>query len=222
MRRCRNERRELFSGILSKSTFVPHRASRGAARYTNALLRTQDNKEVKFYDDLIRGKQVVINMMYAECHGACPLVTTVMKRTYRDLKDRMGKDLFFYSISVKPQDDTPAALKHYAQKRNADLPGWYFLTGDPYDIETIRFRLFGMSHPGIDLDFAMHSGMFRIINDATNTWGNAQAFASQKNILKRISWCDSPKTYGEWAVESRARQVLINKDRQKYGYRRDV
>ena len=208
-------------GLLTK-VFEPHPASPGVSKYTNAVLRTQDNKEVKFYDDLIKGKQVVINMMYAECHGACPLVTTVMKRTYRDLKDRMGKDLFFYSITVKPQDDTPAALKHYAQMRKADLPGWYFLTGDAYDIETIRFRLFGMSHPGFDLDFAMHSGMFRIINDATNTWGNAQAFASQRNILKRISWADPPKSYAQRVVENKALQAAIYKDVKKYGYRRDV
>ena len=211
------DRRSLLTKV-----FTPHPNSQGAAKFTNAVLRTHDNKEVKFYDDLIRGKQVVVNMMYAECHGACPLVTTVMKRTYRTLKDRMGKDLFFYSISVKPQDDTPAALKHYAQTRNADLPGWYFLTGDQYDIDTIRFRLFSMNHPGIDLDFAMHSGTFRIINDAKNYWGHAGAFASQKNIMNRIHWADPQKTYAEYAAESRARQALINKDHKKYGYRRDI
>jgi protein SCO1 len=209
------DRRSLFT-----KAFKPHRGSMGAAKYTNAVLRTQDNKEVKFYDDLIMGRQVVINMMYAECHGACPLVTTVMKRTYRDLKDRMGKDLFFYSISVKPEDDTPAALKHYAKMRNADLPGWYFLTGDSYDIETIRFRLFGMGHPGIDVDFAMHSGMFRIINDGTDTWGSAQAFASQENILQRISWCNPPKTYEEWAAYNKERQARIYREVAKYGYAR--
>ena len=211
------DRRSLLTKV-----FQPHPNSPGAAKFTNAVLRTHDGQEVKFYDDLIRGKQAVINMMYAECHGACPLVTTVMKRMYRDLKDRMGKDLFFYSISVKPQDDTPAALKHYAMTRNADLPGWYFLTGDPYDIETIRFRLFSMNHPGIDLDFAMHSGTFRIVNDATNYWGHAGAFASQRNIMDRISWADPFKTHAEWAVWSRNRQILINQDIKKYGYRRDV
>ena len=209
------DRRSLFS----RGAFTPHPSSQGAAKFTNAVLRTHDNKAVKFYDDLIRGKQCVINMMYADCHGACPLVTTVLKRTYRDLKDRMGKDLFFYSISVKPQDDTPAALKHYAEMRGADLPGWYFLTGEPYDIETIRFRLFNMGHPGIDLDFAMHSGTFRIINDATNYWGHAGAFASQKNILTRIAWADPYKSYAEWAQVSRARQIQINNDIKKYGYR---
>jgi len=209
------DRRSMFAKV-----FQPHPNSPGAAKFTNAVLRTHDNKEVRFYDDLIKGKQAVINMMYAECHGACPLVTTVMKRTYRDLKDRMGKDLFFYSISVKPQDDTPAALKHYAQTRNADLPGWYFLTGDAYDIETIRFRLFSMNHPGIDLDFAMHSGSFRIINDATNYWGHAQAFASQENIMQRIAWADPLKTHAEWAAINRNRQIQINKDMKKYGYSR--
>ena len=201
--------------------FTPHRYSQGAAKFTNALLRTQDNKEVRFYDDLIKGKQCVINLMYAQCHGACPLVTTVMKRTYRDLKDRMGKDLFFYSISVKPQDDSPEALKHYAEMRNADLPGWYFLTGDAYDIETIRFRLFNMGHIGVDTDFAMHSGTFRIINDATNYWGHAGAFASQQHILQRISWADPYKTPAEWDVYAQKLQASINRDVKKYGYRRE-
>ena len=36
--------------------FTPHRYSQGAAKFTNALLRTQDNKEVRFYDDLIKGR----------------------------------------------------------------------------------------------------------------------------------------------------------------------
>ena len=208
------DRRSMLSRV-----FKPSPYSQGAAKFTNAVLRTQDNKEVKFYDDLIKGRQCVINLMYAECHGACPLVTTVMKRTYRDLKDRMGKDLFFYSISVKPQDDSPAALKHYAQMRNVDLPGWYFLTGDPYDIETIRFRLFNMGHIGVDSDFAMHAGTFRIVNDATNYWGHAGAFASQANILQRIAWADPYKTPAEWDVYAQKLQAKIDKDVKKYGYR---
>src|SRR5919109_5552163 len=129
------ERRKLLTRV-----FEPHPASPGAGRYTNALLRTQDNKEVRFYDDLIRGKQAVVNFMYADCGGACDMVTQKLKVIYKELKPRMGNDLFFYSLTIKPQDDTPARLKHYAQMNKADLPGWVFLTGDTYDLETIRFR----------------------------------------------------------------------------------
>ncbi|HYK22420.1 MAG TPA: SCO family protein [Pyrinomonadaceae bacterium] len=209
------DRRELLS-----RAFQPHPASPGTSRYTNAVLRTQDNEEVRFYDDLIRGKQCVVNFMYAECHGSCPVVTQTLKTIYRELKDRMGKDLFFYSITTKPEDDTPSALKHYAQTRNADLPGWYFLTGTPYDVETIRFRLFGMDHPGFDGDLTLHSSYLRIINDARNSWGMAQAFATNENILKRIAWQDPPKSYAENVVIVRERQARIMEEVKKYGYRR--
>jgi len=216
------KRREIFTGIASKPSFEPHIASPGVARFTNALLRTQDKQEVRFYDDLIKGRQVVINFMYADCHGACPMVTSTLIKVYQSLKPRMGQDVFFYSITVRPQTDTPEALKHYAKTRKADLPGWKFLTGDAYDIETIRFRLFGMNHPGFDLDDAMHAGTLRIINDASNVWTMVEAFASLKTILKHISWADPPKSYAERFANSLTRQALMDKEVKKYGYFRDV
>jgi protein SCO1/2 len=215
------KRRDLFSTLTSKS-FVPHPASPGAGRFTNALLRTQDGDEVRFYDDLIKGRQTVINFMYAECHGACPMVTSTLIKVYRELKDRMGKDIFFYSITIKPEADTPEELKHYAMMRNADLPGWTFLTGKAYDLETIRFRMLGMGHPGFDLDAAMHAGTLRIINDATNTWTMVEAFSSLNNIVTHINWADPPKSYAERLADSMVRQKLIDADVKRYGYRRTV
>jgi protein SCO1 len=210
------DRREMLT-----RAFVPHPASPGATRYTNVVLRNQNDQAVKFYDDLIKGKQCVVNFMYAECHGSCPAVTQTLKTIYRELKDRMGRDLFFYSLTIKPEEDTPAALKHYAEARNVDLPGWYFLTGSRYDLETVRFRLFGMDHPGFDNDLTLHTSYLRIINDARNSWGMAQAFASNRNILRRIAWQDAPKSYAERVAESRARQVVIEQEVKKWGYRRD-
>jgi protein SCO1/2 len=131
-------RRELLTGLSNvKPRFVPHPASPGVRKYTNALFKTQDGKEVRFYDDLIKGRQAVINFMYADCHGACPKVTATMVKIYNELKHRMGRDLFFYSISIKPEEDDPAALKAYAKMHGADLPGWTFLTGDRYDVDTL-------------------------------------------------------------------------------------
>lgn len=216
------KRRELFTGIASKASFEPHIASPGVGRFTNALLRTHENQEVKFYDDLIRGRQVVINFMYADCHGACPMVTSTLIKLHRALKNRMGKDVFFYSITVKPETDDAAALKHYAKTRKANLPGWLFLTGNSYDIETIRFRLFGMYHPGFDLDAAMHAGTLRVINDATNVWTTVEAFASLKTILTHISWADPPKSYEQRWAESLTRQAEMNKQVKKYGYVRET
>lgn len=211
------ERRKLVT-----RAYTPHPYSPGAGRYTNALLRTQDNEEVRFYDDLIRGKQAIVNFMYAECGGSCSIVTQKLKVIYNELKPRMGNDLFIYSLTIKPQDDTPAALKEYAKKNKAELPGWYFLTGNAYDLETIRFRLFAMSHPGFDLDDALHGGMLRVINDRRNSWGMVQAFASHKNVMKHIAWQDDEKPYAEMVVEYEKVQKQIDADRKKHGYRFSV
>ncbi|HEY7181801.1 MAG TPA: SCO family protein [Blastocatellia bacterium] len=219
-------RRNLFANFAGdkpsapKSPFTPHPASLGASHFTNALLRTHENKEVRFYDDLIKGRQVIINEMYANCTSACPVITSKLIRIHKALKDRMGKDLFIYSLSLKPEQDDPAALKKFAEMHGAaNLPGWLFLTGDPFDIETIRFRLFRWEHIKFDLDLDLHAGMLRIINDATNCWTNVSPDASMFTILEHISWADPPKSLEQRLEENKVIQERINKEVKTYGYR---
>jgi protein SCO1/2 len=198
---------------------VPHVGSPGPAIFTNALLRTQDNKEVRFYDDLIRGKQVLINLMYATCEGACPLVTANLTKVYDTLKDRMGKDLFMYSMTVKPEEDDPAALMSFAKMHRALRPGWTFLTGDPYDLETIRYRLFAMGHIAIDTNIYGHTSFLLIINDATNRWLHVDPLASMTTVLWKISLADPPKTTEQILEANRKLQEKIDRERKMFGYR---
>lgn len=198
---------------------VPHPGSPGPALFTNALLRTQEGKTVRFYDDLIGGKQVLINLMYATCEGACPVVTSRLIMIHNLLKERMGKDLFMYSMTVKPDEDDPAALKSYAEMHRALLPGWTFLTGDPYDMETIRFRLFAMNHIAIDTNIYGHTSFLLIINDATNTWLHVDPLASLSTVMWKISLADPPKTPEQLFEENLKKQQRIDAERKAFGYR---
>jgi len=198
---------------------LPHVASPGPAIFTNALLRTHENKEVRFYDDIIRGKHVLINMMYATCEGTCPIVTANLGRVYEALKDRMGKDLFMASITVKPEEDDAGALMSFARMHRAVRPGWTFLTGDPYDIETIRYRLFNMNHIAIDTNIYGHTSFLLIINDATNRWLHVDPQASLPTVLWKISMADPPKTQEQIMEDNRKLQLQIDKERKIYGYR---
>jgi len=214
-------RRKLFTDFATTKAPIESRsASLGVELYTNPLLRTHENKEVRFYDDLMKGKQVVVNFMYATCDGACPLVTSKLVKVHEALRSRMGKDLFMYSISIKPEQDTPEALKEFAEMHQANLPGWTFLTGDPYDIETIRYRLWRWNHIRFDLDLDLHTSMLRIINDATNCWTMVTPYASQYTILEHIGWADPPKSLNERLEENKRLQQEINKEVKRYGYRR--
>src|SRR3954452_10233507 len=81
------------------------------ARYfPNFELTTHEGKKVRFYDDLIKDKIVVINFMYAQCEGICVPVTQNLKRVQNLLGKRVGRDIFMYSITLKPDEDTPEKL----------------------------------------------------------------------------------------------------------------
>ena len=112
----------------------------GPNYFPNVTLTTQDGKQVKFYDDLLKGKLVAIDLIYTHCEYSCPLETARMAQVQKLLGDRVGKDIFFYSISIDPVRDTPRELKEYARKFHAG-PGWLFLTGNKKDIMLISRKL---------------------------------------------------------------------------------
>src|SRR6185369_16679239 len=50
-------------------------SQRGGSHFPNVELITQDGKKVRFYDDLIKGKVVGIDLIYTTCKYNCPLET---------------------------------------------------------------------------------------------------------------------------------------------------
>jgi protein SCO1/2 len=87
------DRRQFFTNF-AKSAACSVSASLGPDFYTNAVFRTHENKEVRFYDDLIKGKHVVINFMYTQCEGSCPITTANLAKVQKVLKNRVGRDIF--------------------------------------------------------------------------------------------------------------------------------
>ena len=203
------DRRKFLSAPVTKGAAAADAAAEAQKRsyLTNALLTTHEGKKVRFYDDLIRNKITIINMMYAKCDGICPMVTSNLKKVYQGLKGRIGVDTFMYSISLKPEQDSPKALKHFAEMHSANLPGWQFLTGDADEIETIRFRLFRWDHPGLDNDIDQHTGMVFLFNDNLSRTCKTPAMSSVRSLLKTISWMDPVPVQAERAHRDAAKMV---------------
>jgi protein SCO1 len=159
----------------------------GPGYFPNFTLTTQDGAPVRFYDDVIKGKIVAINLIYTTCKYACPLETARLSQVARLLGDRMGRDVFFYSITIDPEVDTPAVLKAYAAKYQAG-PGWTFLTGKKDEIETISKKLGLYSEPD-PTNPDGHQAYLLIGNEATGQW-------------MRNSAVDNPafmaRTIGDW------------------------
>src|SRR5260370_41736843 len=73
----------------------------------NSPLLTQEGKQVRFYDDLIKDKVVTINFFFAKCDEICPKVMANMVKVQKLLGDQVGRDLFMYSFTLKPDEDPP-------------------------------------------------------------------------------------------------------------------
>jgi protein SCO1/2 len=140
----------------------------GANYFPNVELITQDGKKVKLYDDLLKGKIVAVNMIYTRCVDSCPLETARLAQVQRYLGDRMGKDIFFYSITLDPKHDTPEVLKDYAEKYHAG-PGWLFLTGKKDDIDLVSKKLGLYSDPDPNNRDGHTPGLL-VGNESTGQW----------------------------------------------------
>jgi protein SCO1/2 len=100
----------------------------------------QDGKTFNFYEDLIKDRLAVISFIYTSCSDICPVASARLFQLQEKLGAHMGREVFFYSITVDPETDTPERMQDYAKTFGAG-PGWLFLTGKPEHINEIRYRL---------------------------------------------------------------------------------
>jgi protein SCO1 len=145
-------------------------------------------QRVQFYDDLIKDKKVIINFMYTQCEGICVPVTTNLVRVQKLLGNRVGRDIFMYSITLKPAEDFAESLREYAEQHQVG-PGWLFLTGSPPDIEHLRRALgFTYADPAEDADTSNHIGMLRYGVEPLTRWAACPGMANPEHIVRSILW----------------------------------
>jgi len=168
----------------------------GADYFPNIPLVTHEGKSVRFFDDLIKDKVVAINFIYTSCPDVCPLETAMLREVQEILGDRVGRDVFMYSITIDPERDTPEVLKKYAEKFEVG-PGWLFLTGKKDDVTLLRKKLglYGEGKGGDKLDAHSVSGIMG--NQRTGRWMRMSPFENPHIMATQIgSWLPNYKTPG--------------------------
>ena len=154
----------------------------------NVPLTTHTGRRVLFYDDLIKDKKVIVNFMYVKCKGICVPVTSNLVRVQKRLGDRVGRDIFMYSITLKPAEDSPEDLHQYAEQHGVGT-GWLFLTGTPSDIDRLRRALgFVYDDPAEDADTSNHIGMLRYGVEPLTRWAACPGMANPEHIVRSILW----------------------------------
>jgi protein SCO1 len=152
-------------------------------RSPNELLLDQHGRSVRFYDDVLKNKMVVVNVMYTVCSNICtPNTRNLMEA--RRLLGAEAKDLHFVSMTLTPLSDPPEALREY-KKLHGIGEDWTFLTGKPENIERVQRGLGLLSARDTD-DLLSHSGMARLCDERNLRWTHLNTMLSGASIARMI------------------------------------
>lgn len=169
------------SSATSEAEAERRRTAEASAKYfPNHTLVTQDGERVRFYDDVLKGRVVLINFIFTTCTGVCSPMTANLAKVQSYLGERVGRDVRMISITVDPLTDTPTALRAYADKHKAG-PGWYFLTGAKENVDWVLYKLGGYVE-----DKSAHSGVLIIGNEATGQWMKVPAMSKPTEIAAAV------------------------------------
>jgi len=156
--------------------------ARAREYFTNLELITQDGETVRFFDDVLKDKVVVINFIFTNCEGACPLITHKLTLVRDGLEGKIGNPIQFVSLSLDPERDTPAAMKEFAKTHHADHEGWVFLTGKSENLDNIIKRLGQFTD-----DLEAHSTLMLVGNVNSAHWMKIQPQEMPPQIIQKLN-----------------------------------
>jgi protein SCO1/2 len=122
-----------------------HRAMMKQDNYQRSLVNYQlpqvtlqdaAGQELSLQDAIDRDKTVVLNFIFTSCPTICPVLSAVFAQS-QSLFEKENAEVQLVSISIDPEHDTPARLRDYADKFNANN-NWSFLTGQLQDIIKVQ------------------------------------------------------------------------------------
>jgi protein SCO1/2 len=143
-----------------------------------------DGKSVELADELDDGRPVVLTFIYTSCTTICPLTSM----TLADLQERLGSGrdkVHLISISIDPEQDTPARLREYARKFGAG-PEWNHYTGTVASSVAVQ-RAFG-TYAG---DKMSHRPVTLLRAGPASRWIRIDGFASSEQMLAELQHAGS-------------------------------
>ncbi len=162
------------------ATLTKLRVTTIEAQVPAVTLVRDDGRNVKFAAELDDGRAVILNFIYTTCPGICP----IMSHTFSVLQDKLqgeSSHVHFISISIDPEQDTPARLREYA-KSFAARSGWQHYSGSVQASIAIQ-QAFG-AYGG---DKMQHDPVTFMRAAPNKPWIRIDGFASADQLLREFT-----------------------------------
>jgi protein SCO1/2 len=123
--------------------------------------RTEEGKEIELQN--LKGKVLVVVMIYTSCRAACPRLVADMKSIAAQIPKEFKDKIQYVLVSIDPTKDTPKVLKEFAITNSMDGEEWTFLQGDENSVREFA-NVLAVKYKRIDpMDFS-HSNIISVFN----------------------------------------------------------
>jgi len=217
----------LVAATLAAADFDPDEAMRNSQA---AIARPVGDHELLTHRgerlrlSTLRGRPVVVSMIYTSCVHICTPTTAELRRAVREARATLGESSFIVlSVGFDTRNDTPERLAEFARSLRIDDPEWYFATADEATIAALSRDLGFMYAPatgGFD-----HLVQTTILDDEGRVFRQlyGQSFKGPVLIdpLRRVRIGASPIVAGAPGILERVRLLCTVYDPKSGRYRFD-
>ena len=160
-----------------------HAAEEERARnyFTDTEVIDQNGKKQRFYSDVLKGRVVLISFIFTNCEFACPMQAQKLKQARAMMVPAIKDEVWFVTLSVDPERDTPEAMKKFAERQGVDESRWIFLTGTKENMDFLVKRL-GQYTPDIE----SHTTLMLAGNTITRHWTRVMPMMPPDGIAQQM------------------------------------
>jgi protein SCO1 len=122
---------------------------------------TEEGKKIRLSD--LKGKVLVMVMIYTSCNYACPRLVADMMSIRRKVPEKFRDKVQYVLVSIDPEHDSPEKLKSFAIGNKMDSEEWTFLQGNPESVREFA-NVLAVKYKEISpVDFS-HSNIISVFN----------------------------------------------------------
>ncbi|PKD44448.1 SCO family protein [Rhodohalobacter barkolensis] len=125
----------------------------------------QNSESVQIKD--FAGQPLIVVMFYGKCTETCPMLIQRTWKLYSSLSEETQENINVLAVSFDYKNDTPQALKEYAEYEQLDLPDWHFVTADQMDIRQLA-SLLGVQYRERSDGHFDHSNLITVLDKHGN------------------------------------------------------
>jgi len=137
----------------------------------------QDGRHVRFNSQVVDGRIAIVTGFFTNCSSMCPFTQEKLAQVAKLLGARLGKDVVIVSVSVDPENDTPARMKEWGEKFHIGA-GWTLLSGNRADVDTLLKSL------GLFVELRQRHQSALMIGNAATGWVRISSWTPSEKLAR--------------------------------------